>query len=158
MGTISETLRHIKTTLKQSAYTRWIKTQYGNLLISISISGFLTILSYPGILYSDSYERISFADGLKMSFQALLSGDSGLHSLNSWLTVTPSFFILLSKELVGSIVLYTFVQCLVFWFFTVVYTEQLNKKITRSGIKIGYFYRLSCGSLECIMKRVSVVL
>lgn len=126
MKKTTETLKNYKNSIKDSLYIRWIDSQKSNLLLSICISTFLTILSYPGIIYSDSYGRISFADSLKMSIHAFMSGNAELSSLSSWLTVTPSFFILLSKEIVGSIVLYTFVQCLLFWFFTIVFVDQLN--------------------------------
>lgn len=113
--------------VKQSIFIRWMIRNGRSLLLSVCISVFLTILSYPGILYTDSYSRISFADSLGMSIHAFWSGDAGLTTASSWLTVVPSFFILLSKEIVGSIVLYTFIQSLSFWFFSFAFFNQLNE-------------------------------
>lgn len=124
---MTENLMKFRNSIKNSLYTKWIVGQRSNLMISICISILLTILTYPGIIYSDSYERISFADSLKMLIHAFEAGNAELSSSSSWLTVTLSFFILLSKEIVGSIVLYTLVQCLLFWFFTLVFVDQLNE-------------------------------
>ncbi len=107
-------MNKICNTLKQSVYTKWIIKQRTNLFISMSISIFLTILTYPGILYSDSYGRIAMSENVKTSIYAFLHGEIENYPTGSWLTVTPSFFIMLSKVIVGSIVLYTFVQCLSF--------------------------------------------
>ena len=120
-------MNKICNTLKQSVYTKWIIKQRTNLFISISISIFLTILTYPGILYSDSYGRIAMSENVKTSIYAFLHGEIENYPTGSWLTVTPSFFIMLSKAIVGSIVLYTFIQSLSFLFFTYVYNDQLNE-------------------------------
>lgn len=116
----------LKTAIRQSIYTRWAKEQRNSFMIAACISIFLTILSYPGIIYSDSYGRIGFTDSLKLSIHAFFSGDAALHSVRSWLTVLPSFFILLSKEIVGSIALYTFFQCFALFFSAFVFADLLN--------------------------------
>ncbi len=120
-------LKIITDEIKESVLIKWIIKQRLFLLLSVCISVFLTILSYPGILYSDSYGRITFADSLGRSIHAFFSGNAELTEMCSWLTITPSFFILLSKEIVGSIVLYTFIQCLSLWFFSFVFLDQLNE-------------------------------
>lgn len=148
--------------VKNSVFKRWIIDHRFSLLITIVISIFLTILSYPGILYSDSYTRIEFADSLKMVIHAFVSGNSQLTVMDSWLTVLPSFFILLSKEIVGSIVLYTFIQCLSFWFFTYAFLNQLNENshplwnmicIVLSPVMLafGIYYEAGVGCAVAIM-------
>ena len=121
-------LTKITDEIKKSVFINWIIKQRHYLLLSVCISAFLTILTYPGILYSDSYLRVSFADSLGRSIHAFWSGNADLTVLRLWLTITPSFFIYLSKEIVGSIVLYTFIQCLSFWFFSFAFFDQLNEK------------------------------
>lgn len=44
-----------KQEINESKYKRWILENKGMLLISILIAIFFTILTYPGIMYSDSY-------------------------------------------------------------------------------------------------------
>lgn len=100
-----------KQEINESKYKRWILENKGMLLISILIAIFLTILTYPGIMYSDSYARIGVTSELKTAIHAFNVGNVSMTNLASWLTITPSFFILLSEQIVGSVVLYTFVQC-----------------------------------------------
>ncbi|SEQ35931.1 hypothetical protein [Butyrivibrio sp. TB] len=121
-------LAGIMSGIKQSAYIKWLGNNRNSIIISLLISVFITILSYPGIIYIDSYVRISFTDSLKTSIKAFLTGESALYPSSSWLTITPSFFILLSKEIVGSIILYTFAQCFFHWFLTIVFIDQINEK------------------------------
>ena len=84
--------------VKQSAYIRWIIKQRNILLLAICISAFLTILTYPGILYSDSYVRIELADKIDLVLSSILSEEFGFEVVYAWLTVVPSLFILLSKK------------------------------------------------------------
>ena len=114
--------------VKQSAYIRWIIKQRNILLLAICISAFLTILTYPGILYSDSYVRIELADKIDLILSSIISEEFGFEVVYAWLTVVPSLFILLSKKIVGSISLYTFFQSFMFWFSVLVFSDQINKK------------------------------
>ncbi|WP_027203391.1 hypothetical protein [Butyrivibrio fibrisolvens] len=143
--------------IKQSAYIKWFGNNRNSIIIALLISVFITILSHPGIIYIDSYVRISFTDSLKTSIKAFLTGESALYPSSSWLTITPSFFILLSKEIVGSIILYTFTQCFLHWLLTIVFIDQLNEKQHPLWNKIclflspvmwafGVYYEASVGS------------
>lgn len=84
-------------------------------LAAAFIAAALTAVSYPGILYSDSYVRINMAN-------AMLAGDAA--ALSNWLSVLPSVFIALSLWLCGSISLYTFAQSFLFLFTSYLVLER----------------------------------
>lgn len=154
--------RNIKTTVKDSVYFKWIKRNVWAIIGCLLISSFLCILTYPGILYTDSYSRIDITNSLKMALHAYSTGNAALTTLQSWTTITPSFFILLSKEITGSIVLYTFVQCF-FLFFTsycmgITITEKNHKAWNVFWIIIcpvlwayGVYYEASVACVTAIM-------
>ena len=158
----------IKDIPKNSFYIDWIKEHRGTFLICAFIATFLTMLSYPGILYSDSYTRISLASDLKRSLQAFFSGNIETESFRSWLTIVPSFFILLSEEIVGSIALYTFMQCFLFFLIILVLSENLTMRGHKIWNKIcvicspviwayGVYYEASVGcavAMICILMMI----
>ena len=117
-----------KQEINESKYKRWILENKGMLLISILIAIFLTILTYPGIMYSDSYARIGVTSELKTAIHAFNVGNVSMTNLASWLTITPSFFILLSEQIVGSVVLYTFVQCFLLFLSTYIMGDGLTNE------------------------------
>lgn len=157
MNKVMKKIANIEYAIKESAYIRWLENNRNSIIITFFISVFITLLSFPGIIYIDSYVRISFADSLKSSIKAFLEGKSSLYPSSSWLTITPSFFILLSKEIVGSIILYTFSQCFFHWFLTSAFIDQLNEGKCPRWNKIclfvspvmwafGVYYEASVGS------------
>lgn len=94
-----------------SIYLEFLKKRKTMILVAIVISAFLTMLTYPGILYSDSYTRIGYARNFNLWIHNLLEGNADLVHDGVWLTLEPSFFIYLSLKLTGNISMYTFVQC-----------------------------------------------
>ena len=152
----------IRNTISQSAYIKWFSANRNYLLISVFISIITTLITYPGVLYSDSYSRVYSADMLKMTLHAFFDGTADIYQTSVWLTITPSFFILLSKELVGSIVLFTISQSIASWFFTYIFANQLNKQnhklwtllcITASPVMwaFGVFLEASVGCVTAIL-------
>ena len=155
-------INKFRNTLTQSAYAKWFARNRNYLLISVFISIICTLITYPGVLYSDSYSRTYYADSLRMTLHAFLTGNAQAYPTGSWITVTPSFFILLSKTIVGSIVLFTITQSLALWFFSFVFTEQLNKQNHKIRIALciivspvmwafGVFYEAGVGSAISIL-------
>ncbi len=154
--------------VKQSAYIRWIIKQRNILLLAICISAFLTILTYPGILYSDSYARIELADKIDITLSSLISDEYGFDVVYAWLTFVPSLFILLSKKTVGSIALYTFFQSFLFWFSIFIFSDQLNRKshqkvgricLTLSPIIWAYsvYYEASVGCVTAVIAMLLLI-
>lgn len=78
-----------------------------------------TLISYPGIWYSDSYVRVATGNAvLNAVIQALKGHPITLETGNAF-TVVPSFFIALCLGLTGQPALYTF--CQAFFFFAAVF-------------------------------------
>ena len=151
-----------KQEINESKYKRWILENKGMLLISILIAIFLTILTYPGIMYSDSYARIGVTSELKTAIHAFNVGNVSMTNLASWLTITPSFFILLSEQIVGSVVLYTFVQCFLLFLSTYIMGDGLTNEGHRRWNRLcitlnpvlwafGVYYEASVGCVTAIM-------
>ena len=162
MTGLTRIVKKCKTVLAESVYSGFLKRHKGLILWCVLISVFLCILTNPGIIYSDSYGRIERADSLRYSIHAFFSGDSQLNTLNSWTTVTPSYFILLSKLIVGSVVLYTFVQCFFLFFVSYLFgmniTEEGHQKwnvmlLTLLPVLWGYgvYYEASVGCAAALM-------
>lgn len=131
-------------------------------MICVVISMFLCILTYPGILYTDSYERIRATSEMRKAIHAFAEGEASLTTLSFWVTIIPSFFILLSQQIVGSIVIYTFCQCFLFFFLTYILGDNLSEKrhvawnrtcITLTPVlwAFGVYYEASIGCVAAIM-------
>ena len=91
--------------INESYYFSRIKKYKYAFIVSGILALICTLISYPGIMYSDSYGRVELAN--EMIF---VGGE-----ISSWLTPTPSYFIALSKFLTNSLAPYTFVQAFVFF-------------------------------------------
>lgn len=153
---------------QESLYFNWMKKNSGLVIVCMLISVFLCILTYPGILYTDSYGRVEMALGLKRAIYAFLKGDRGSYAMNSWLTITPSFFILLSIQTVGSIVLYTFIQCFSLFFITCSLGKNMPQRyhrlwnficITLSPVMWAYgvYYEASVGCAAAMMAMILLI-
>ena len=120
-----------------SAYITFLKKRKTMILVSLFIAVFLTILTYPGILYSDSYSRIGYAQNFRLWIHNLFEGNTSLVQDGVWLTLEPSFFIYLSLRLTGNISMYTFMQCFLCYFTAFVLAGELsrhNYRIIYGGI------------------------
>ena len=120
-----------------SAYIAFLKKRKTMILVSLFIAVFLTILTYPGILYSDSYSRIGYAQNFRLWIHNLFEGNTSLVQDGVWLTLEPSFFIYLSLRLTGNISMYTFMQCFLCYFTAFVLAGELsrhNYRIIYGGI------------------------
>ena len=118
-----------------SAYITFLKKRKTMILVSLFISVFLTILTYPGILYS--YSRIGYAQNFRLWIHNLFEGNTSLVQDGVWLTLEPSFFIYLSLRLTGNISMYTFMQCFLCYFTAFVLAGELsrhNYRIIYGGI------------------------
>ncbi len=69
-----------------------------------------TLLSYPGIFYSDSYVRVETGRAVLNSIVKTLTGHRFILETDNAFTVIPSFFMALSFGLTGHVALYTFAQ------------------------------------------------
>lgn len=83
-----------------------------------------TLITYPGIFYSDSYTRIHIST-------EIMYGDKDIHS---WLTPVPSYFMAVCTFLTGNIAFYTFLQAFVFFSITFLYVIRLSSNYRRLQI------------------------
>lgn len=101
--------------MKNSYYIRQFQKHWYLILLSVILAGVCTIIASPGIMYADSYGRVDFAYTITDCIKKFLTGQRAAIAAKSWLTVTPSFFIAISRWLTGDIVLYTLVQAYLFF-------------------------------------------
>lgn len=74
-----------------------------------------TIITYPGIFYSDSYVRLEFSNEIIDALKEIMLGNRSDINMESWLTVVPSFFIAICKLITGNIAFYTVMQSFMFF-------------------------------------------
>ena len=129
-------IEKVKIDIRNSKYVEFIRNNYRLMFGCMVLTTFFVLLTYPGIMYSDSYSRISMADDVKLWFHVLISDNSELSAGSSWLTLTPSYFICISKTLIGSVVLYTFLQC--FFFFFILFITGKKLIDNRKGLMLFY--------------------
>ena len=95
--TICEKMKHmlncVNNEIKESIYVKWVKKNIGLICLCAFISAFICILTYPGIMYTDSYARTNMTTDLKLSLEAFLFGHSEMNAFSAWITIIPSFFI-----------------------------------------------------------------
>lgn len=117
--------------IKESLYVAFIKRNRNMILISALLSVLLVAVTYPGIMYSDSYRRAELIDSLELWFHAFWSGQRDLTTGSVWWTLTPIYFLWLSVKLTGSIALYTYFQSFFFLMVMFVFGNRLisNRKI-----------------------------
>lgn len=165
---IKSNFKTINKQLSQSVYFKWFNNHRTLIIFCTFLALFLTFLTYPGIMYSDSYERVRVTTDLKVNLKQLVLGQDVSHSIPSWLTITPSFFILFFKTISGNIAFYTFFQCFFFLLAVYVFSDLVAPKRYRTLNKIiltfipvtlgfGVFYEPGVGSVTAILIILTVV-
>lgn len=82
-----------------------------NYLFCIGLgSALLTLIGYPGVLYSDSYQRWDTAKNLTTCLSHLKCDN-----VFSWVSITPQFFMSLFYLVPNSIAMFTFIQAFLFF-------------------------------------------
>lgn len=150
-----------------SCYLNFIKNNSWVLLGCALVAIFCVLLTYLGVMYTDSYERITLAENINKWIHALLSGDYDGVSGQSWLTVVPSYFIGLSLTIIGSTTLYSFVQSFSFLVISILYGCSLMNKhrflvivwifLTPIYSAFSIFYEASVGCVTAIMAMIILI-
>ena len=78
--------------IKNSFYLKKIKNNKNLIFFSLVLAVLCTLITYPGIWYSDSYGRYNMALSIGKSIKMILNGQRNLINISSWLTIVPSFF------------------------------------------------------------------
>ncbi len=79
-------------------------------LLSAVLALLCTLITYPGIFYSDSYVRVTTGGAVLNSVIKTLQGRPFTLETHNAFTVIPSFFMAFSLGLTGHVALYTFLQ------------------------------------------------
>ena len=117
----------MKSNLKKSYYIQKLKENMNIIIISFLMALFCTFITYPGVWYSDSYTRVSFADTILDCMRKFFMGQRNSIVASSWLTVIPSFYMAICKFLTGNIATYTFLQATLFFLATFLLIKRLAK-------------------------------
>ncbi len=98
---------------------------------SAALALLCTMVSYPGIWYSDSYVRVTTGGAVLNAVIKTLTGHRAPLYTGNAFTVIPSFFIALSQGLTGNAALYTFGQAFAFFAATFLLIRELNPERAR---------------------------
>ncbi len=112
--------------IENSFYYKKIKNNKNIIIVSLILAIVCTLISYPGIWYSDSYSRVQFADNVIESCNAIFEENRNPIELTSWLTVVPSFFMGMCKVATGNIALYTVLQSFMFFLVTFLLIKKMK--------------------------------
>ena len=85
-----------------------------------------TLISYPGIWYSDSYVRVATGGAVLNAIVKTLTGHRAPLYTGNAFTVTPSLFMGLSIGVTGHVALYTFCQAFAFFAATFLLIREMN--------------------------------
>lgn len=87
-----------------------------------------TLISYPGIWYSDSYVRVTTGGAVLNAIVKTLTGHRAPVYTGNAFTVVPSFFMAISQGLTGHVGLYTFAQAFAFYAAAFLLIRELNPR------------------------------
>lgn len=112
--------------MKDSYYVKQCMKNWHLVMVCLVLSGICTVITSPGIMYADSYGRINFTYTVIDCVKKVFTGHRNAITAKSWLTVTPSFFMAISRILTGDIVLYTFGQAFFFFLVSLLLVRRLS--------------------------------
>ena len=110
----------------RSCFGRSLLNLKGIWLWSAALALLCTLISWPGIWYSDSYVRVDTASAILDAIAKTLTGHRYHLETGNWFTVIPSFFIAVSLGLTDRAVLYIFGQAFAFFAATFLLIRELN--------------------------------
>lgn len=95
-------------------------------LWSAALALLCTLVSYPGIWYSDSYVRVATGGAVLNAVVKTLTGHRFPLDTGNAFSVTPSFFMAASLGVTGHVALYTFAQAFAFFAAVFLLIRELN--------------------------------
>lgn len=117
----------LKRQIDESFYKKKLNENIAIIMVCLIVAILCLLISYPGILYSDSYGRVDTAKKLRESINLLLAGRrSEMPLIECWITMVPSVFIALSIMFTGNIAAYTLAQCFSFFLVTFLLIKRLG--------------------------------
>lgn len=129
INVIEDKMLEVNKNITDSFYYKKIRENSLLIFMSLLIAIVCVLISYPGILYSDSYGRVDTADKVRVAINLLLSGQyERIEPMECWITLVPSIFIALAKMLTGNIATYTLAQSFAFFLVSINGMEQDKKE------------------------------
>ena len=116
---------------KNGYYSERFKATRGIWFWSGVLALICTLISYPGIWYSDSYVRVTTGQAVLNAIIKTLTGQRFPLETGNAFTIIPSFFMALSQGLTGHVALYTFMQAFAFFAATFLLIRELNPEHAR---------------------------
>lgn len=158
-------LSDLRNSLKESQYILFVRNNRDIICASMIISLLLLLISYPGIMYMDSYRRFEQLGKVNSGVHAFLTGNRNLVSESCWWTLTPIYFLDFSVKLTGNVALYIYLQS--FFFIAILYV--IGKKLISKRKIIMTLYVLGtpvlCGyavyheaGISCVTAIIAIVL
>lgn len=118
----------IKKTITESYFIKKFKDSIPLIIISLILSVICTMITYPGITFSDSYFRIDNAEIFANNIKKSIKYGIPLKPSNWWLTSIPSIMMAISKLFIDNIAFYTFIQSFIYFLLTFLLIKKLTKK------------------------------
>lgn len=117
----------IMKTFRESLFIKSLKDNRNLIILSLIMSCICVCITYPGIFYYDSYERIREAYEIKKLIINALRGIN--ERTEMWLTITPSYFMAICLEMTGNIAWYTICQAFFFFYGSFLLIKRLAKNL-----------------------------
>ena len=109
-----------------SYYGRRAASCAGIWIFSAALALVCTMITYPGIWYSDSYVRVETGHAVLNAVVKTLTGHGAPLNTHNGFTLIPSFFMALSAGITGHVGLYTFAQAFAFFSASFLLIRELN--------------------------------
>ncbi len=131
--------------IKTSRYLHLLRENSGLLAISLIVAGICVFISYPGVVYGDTYYRVNLGYLIKESIKIFRSTGQWTLDYSSWLTPAPSYFIALSYLITGDFVAYNFFIAAFVFFITLLFLKKICKRYSFAA----YMVALCCPVILC---------
>lgn len=114
--------------INSSYFINQFKKHMPLIIICLIISIICTMITYPGILYSDSYRRVSGSTEILNNIKNLIKQGVCFPNSNWWITPIPSVMMAITRLFVDNIAFYTFLQAFAFFFLTCLLIKKCQFK------------------------------
>lgn len=112
--------------ISDSFYINKVKENIWLIFLSFILAGICTYITYPGIMYTDSYARVESADIIIKCVENIFSDSNKNLDAWSWVTITPSVFMAICKACTGNVAFYTLLQAFLFMLLTFLLVKKLD--------------------------------
>lgn len=119
---------NIREIIDSSYFVNQLRKSMPLIIICLILSIVCTMITYPGIYYSDSYGRVSRSTEILNGIKALLKNGIFIPQSSWWLTPIPSIMMAITRLFVDNIAFYTFLQAFFFFLLTCLLIKKCQVK------------------------------